>query len=167
MLGAPFKYRNCSAIFVLTASKYDFEFSLTSLLSSVACSLLSGSSPHIIPVSYAQQRATFLIVYPPPPTTSIGILNFFINFTHSPCPRTLKLNTPSRSNPSESAPHCITIDDGLNTSTTCVITDLNNVVYSISSIPSFNGTLTVKYLPSPDPSSSIAPVPGKKSPLYL
>jgi hypothetical protein len=33
----------------------------------------------------------------------------------------------------------------------------------MSSIPFFNGTFTVKYLPIPSPTESKAPVPGKKS----
>ena len=34
-------------------------------------------------VSYVQQRATFLIVYPPPPSTNVGILNDFTYLTQS------------------------------------------------------------------------------------
>lgn len=46
-------------------------------------------------VSYVQHRATFLSVYPPPPTTRVGTLRFFTNFTHSPCPFVLNEKQPS------------------------------------------------------------------------
>ena len=34
-------------------------------------------------VSKVQHLATFLTVYPPPPSTSVGTLKLFTNFTHS------------------------------------------------------------------------------------
>lgn len=45
-------------------------------------SLLSSSLSSTA-VSWVQQRATFLLVYPPPPSTSIGMLNSFTILTHS------------------------------------------------------------------------------------
>lgn len=45
-------------------------------------SLLSSSLSRTA-VSWVQQRATFLLVYPPPPRTSIGMLNSFTILTHS------------------------------------------------------------------------------------
>jgi hypothetical protein len=59
-------------------------------------------------VSYAQQRATLRMVYPPPPTTISGLPKLFMNSTHLPWPFIDKLNVPRRSPTSESAPHCTT-----------------------------------------------------------
>ena len=48
-------------------------------------------------VSYAQQRGTFLRVYPPPPRTSVGTLNDFTQLTHSAWPFRDRLKQPNRS----------------------------------------------------------------------
>ena len=57
-------------------------------------------------------RATLRTVYPPPPNTRVGMLNFLTNVTHSPCPLMLRLKHPNRSCARESAPHWSTIAVG-------------------------------------------------------
>lgn len=45
-----------------------------------------NSTPAAKPVSYAQALLTFLIVYPPPPSRSRGLLKDLTNLTQLACP---------------------------------------------------------------------------------
>lgn len=46
----------------------------------------ASSKPAAKPVSKAHARLTFRIVYPPPPSSSNGLLNDFTNRTQFACP---------------------------------------------------------------------------------
>lgn len=108
-----------------------------------------------------------LMVYPPPPGINRGTLYFRTKLTHSPCAAMERLNAPRRSQPTESAPHCNPMAEGRNEVTVSSMTVLKMVRYISSSIPSCNGTLREKHLPSLHQLSSSLPVPGTKSPAYL
>ena len=79
----------------------------------------SGSSwPSRRPVSYAQQRATLRMVYPPPPSTSIGTPNLARKSMQCAWPSRLRLKQPRRSPLRLSAPPHTTIAPGWYTSIT-------------------------------------------------
>lgn len=71
-----------------------------------------SSTPAARPVSYAQARLTFLIVYPPPPRSSSGLWKDLTNLTQFACPRMDRFKQPSLSPDNESVPHWRTIADG-------------------------------------------------------
>ena len=88
-----------------------FEIFFTHCLCNVP---VDKSSPTASPVSKVHVRATFRIVYPPPPTIIIGILNDLMYSTHEAWPRIDKLKQPNLSPANESPPNCNTMAPGRN-----------------------------------------------------
>src|SRR5882762_3770945 len=70
------------------------------------------SMPSAHAVSYVHVRATFLTVYPPPPSNMRGIFVFLKYWTQYACPSIVRLKHPSLSPANESAPHCRTTTEG-------------------------------------------------------
>ena len=98
-------------------------------------------TPAAIAVSAVQTLATFLIVYPPPPSSIRGKLKDFINSTHLAWPFEDKLKHPNLSPDRLSAPHCNTIAPGRYHCITYDIIGSNIEAYDSSSIPSLRGKL--------------------------
>src|SRR5271163_1298937 len=99
-------------------------------------------SPTRQPVSNAQVLETLRIVYPPPPTISVGRPYDLTKLTQFACPLMLRLKQPNRSPERLSPPHCRTTACGLYHSIVALMTGSKIPLYETSSIPSRSGKLT-------------------------